>query len=68
MNKQSTNSNCRFYNFGGDGTIERPTYPTAYGARCELYNEFFRCNSKGIIYPNCPTCEYEKNDGDIVDE
>jgi hypothetical protein len=57
--KQETNSSCCFYNWGGDGTKERPSYPTAYGARCEKYNEFF-CRTEKGLYPNCSACKFEE--------
>jgi hypothetical protein len=55
--KQETNSDCSFYNWGGDGTRERPNYPREYGARCECYDKFFERDSDGILIPNCPTCK-----------
>lgn len=47
---------CSFYNFGGDGSKERPCYPSAYGARCEKFGKFFSSYSGGRLEPNCFEC------------
>jgi hypothetical protein len=60
--KNETNSDCPYYNMGGDGSKERPSYPTEYGARCEKHNEFFSVPSSGVLTPNCFACTGERLD------
>jgi len=54
--KQETNHSCFFYSCGGCIARDYTTYPSAYGSRCESYNEFFAMND-GKLFPNCPTCK-----------
>lgn len=57
MKKNKINRNCFYYNLGGEGTKERPSYPSIYGARCEYYNNFFYEDNKGKLRPNCNKCK-----------
>jgi len=63
-NKQNleniTNKECKYYNYGGDGTNARPSYPTEYGARCEKYKEFFYMDKNKLV-PNCYNCTKQYN-------
>jgi len=54
---------CYFYNWGGDHTKNRPSYPREYGARCEFYKEFFTRDRLGAgLEPNCDECTRFKVD------
>ena len=58
--QNKTKSDCKYYNWGGEGTDERPSYPKSYGARCEFYKELFYMNGK-VLKPNCYSCkEFKK--------
>lgn len=57
--KNQTNPYCEHYNFGGDGTNKKPSYPTEYGARCELFDIFFGQDKNGNLIPNCYRCKNE---------
>jgi hypothetical protein len=59
MNNNETDSNCHFYNWGGDIEKGFTIYPTAYGARCEKNGEFFRSDKDGKLKPNCYECKLE---------
>ena len=58
MESNETNDDCYYYNWGGDGTKERPSYPREYGAKCEYYDEFFRLYTGGVLKPNCDECPH----------
>jgi hypothetical protein len=59
METGELNRACIYYNWGGDGTKERPSYPREYGARCERYNMFFSRMKSGAN-PDCSTCCFAK--------
>lgn len=54
--KHETMNECFFYDWGGCISRDYVTYPTAYGSRCESYNEFFTIK-EGELFPNCPNCK-----------
>lgn len=58
---------CYFYNWGGDCSKGRPSYPREYGARCEFNNVFFeRHYLTGDLIPDCSTCPwYELDQKDV---
>lgn len=63
VSKDQTDSECRYYNWGGsihrlgDRIIaDYPSYPREYGARCEYYQKFFIKDSLGRMLPCCKFC------------
>jgi len=55
--KEKTKRECYFYDWGGTGRLfECNAYSTAYGARCDFFNQFFS-EKEGTLTPNCETCD-----------
>lgn len=66
--ENKTKKDCKYYNWGGEGTEERPSYPTSYGARCELTKEIFSIGNNKILNPNCYSCKSYINKKEVKKE
>ena len=71
MNQEEPKRDCHYYNFGDNSNFKYKC-PSAYGARCELHDEFFSAltmdpkTGKYIgLSPSCKDCDKNNLEGKV---